>query len=56
MRAMVVSKFGVSYRIHPQGGVISTEDLKVCFNFLIDLFCFSIGLGMIGSRQGEIVV
>ena len=56
MRAVVVSTFSVSYRICPRGGVIFTEDSKVCFNFLIDPFCFSIRLGMIGGRQGEIVV
>ena len=56
MRVVVVSEFSVSYQICPQGGVISTEDLKVCCNFLVDLFCFSVGLGVIGSREGEIVV
>ena len=56
MRAVVVNKFGMSYQICPQGGVISIEDSKVCFNFLIDPFCFSLRLGMIGGRQGDIVV
>ena len=56
MRAVLVNEFGESYQIHPQGGIISTEDLKVCFNFLVDLFCFSVRLGVIGSREGEIIV
>ena len=56
VRAMVVSEFYVGYQIRPRGGVISAEDPKVCFNFLVDPFCFSVGLGMIGGRQGEIVV
>ena len=56
MRVVVVGKFSMSYRIRPQDGVISTEDLKVRFNFLVDSLCFSVGLGMVGSRQGEIVV
>ena len=56
MRAVVVSEFSVSYQICPQGGVISAEDSKVCFNFLVDPFHFSIRLGVIGSREGEVVV
>ena len=51
-----MSEFGVSYRIHPQSGVVSTEDPRVCFNFLVDLFSFPIRLGVIGFREGEIVV
>ena len=33
-----------------------TEDLKVCFNLLVDTFHFSVGLGMIGSGQGEVII
>ena len=56
MRVVVVSEFGMSYRICPRGGVISTEDSKVCFNFLVDPFHFSVRLEVIGSREGEVVV
>ena len=36
--------------------MISTEDLKICFNFLVDPFSLPVRLGVIGSREGEIVV
>ena len=32
------------------------EDLKVRFNLLVDTFCFTIRLGVIGSGEGEIIV
>ena len=53
---MVVGKFGMRYRLCPQDGVISTEYLKVGFNFLVDSFHFSVRLGMIGSREVEVIV
>ena len=56
MRVVVVSEFGMSYQICPQDGIISTEDPEVCFNFLVDPFCFCVRLGVIGGREGEIVV
>ena len=40
---VVVGKLGI--------GIISTEDLKVGFNFLVDLFSFSVGLGVIGGGE-----
>ena len=56
MGAVVMSKFGKSYRVSPRGGVISAEDSKVSFNLLIDSFGFSVGLGMVRGGQGEVVV
>ena len=56
MRAVVVSKFGVSNRICPSGRAISTEDSKVCFYFLVDSFRFSISLGMVGGRESEVIL
>ena len=53
---MVVGKFSIRYQLCPQGEVISTEDSKVGFDFLVDLFTFSVGLGVIGSREEEVIV
>ena len=53
---VVMGKFGESYRVSPRGGVISAEDSKVSFNLLIDSFSFSVRLGMVRGRQGEVVV
>ena len=51
MRAVIVGEFGVGDVISPRSGVVPTEDPKVCFYFLVYSFGFSIGLGMVGSRE-----
>ena len=32
------------------------KDLKVCFNLLVDMFHFTVGLKVVCSREGEVVV
>ena len=39
----------------PALGVVGTKYLKIGFNFLIGLFCLSIGLWMVGSGEFNIV-
>ena len=56
VRAVVVSKFHVGNLISPGTRVGSTEDLKVSFNFLVDMFHLTIRLRVIGSREGEVVI
>ena len=46
---MVVGKLCMSNEIGPGGWLISTENAKVHFNFLIDTFGFSICLWVIGG-------
>ena len=46
----------MSNGIGPGGWLISTENAKVCFNFLIDMFSFSICLWVIGGQEGKIVL
>ena len=53
---VIVGKLSMRYRICSQDGIISTEDLKVSFDFLVDSFSFSIRLGVVGGREGEVVV
>ena len=53
---VVVGKLHMGDFIGPGTRVAATEDLKVCFNFLIDSFSFAIRLRMVGSGKGEIVV
>ena len=53
---MIVSKFCVRYFVSLGTRVGPTEGLKVCFNLLVDTFCLTISLRMIGSGEGEVVV
>ena len=56
VRAVIVSEFGMRDIISPRSRIVSTEDLKTYFNFLVYLFSLSIGLGMIGGEKGAIVL
>ena len=47
-----MSKFGMGDVISPRPGVVSAEDLKACFDFLVYPFSFSIRLGVVGSGEG----
>ena len=51
-----MDEFCVGDLVGPGTWVASTEDPKICFNFLVDMFCFAVGLRMIGGGQGEVVV
>ena len=53
---VIVGKFSVRDFVCPGTRVGSTEDSKICFNLLVDMFCFTIRLGVIGGGEGEIVV
>ena len=53
---MVVGELCMRDFIGPGTWIGSTEDLKVCLNLLVDTFCFTIRLGVIGSREGEVVI
>lgn len=50
---MIVSKFGMGDEICPRGGVISTVDSQICFDFLVYSFHFSIGLWVISGGKGQ---
>ena len=52
MGVVIVSKFGVGNVISPGSGVVSAEDPKVCFDFLVYSFGFPIRLGVIGGGEG----
>ena len=56
MRVVVVGKLCMGDLVSPGTWVKSIEDLKVCFNLLVDVFCFAIRLRVIGGGEGEIVV
>ena len=51
-----MGEFGVRDFICPGTGVGPAEDLKVRFNLLVDTFCFTVRLGVIGGGEGKIVV
>ena len=42
MRVVIVSEFGMGDVIGPGSRVVPTEDLKVCFDFLVCPFSFSV--------------
>ena len=52
VRAVIVGKLSVGDVIGPRSRVVSTEDPKVCFDFLVYSFSFSVRLGMVGGRKG----
>ena len=52
---MIVSKFCMGDVISPGPGVISTEDLKVSFKFLVYSFGFSIRLRVVGGGEGKVI-
>ena len=56
MRAVIVGEFCVGDRFGPRCGVIAAEDTKISLDFLIDSFCFSVRLRVIGGGEGKIVV
>ena len=51
-----MGEFCMEAQLCPQSGIVSTEDLEIGFNFLIDSFSFSIGLGVVGGREREIII
>ena len=51
-----MGKFGMRDFICPGTRVGPTEDPEVHFNLLVDTFCFTVRLGVVGSGEGEIIV
>ena len=51
-----MGKFSVGNGVGPSGGLVSTENAEVCFNFLVDAFSFSISLWMVGGGEGEVIL
>ena len=49
-------KLGSGKEVHPFLRVVGIEDTKVCFNFLIDLFCVSVHLRVICSGEFDVIV
>ena len=52
VRAVIVGEFGMGDIICPRSGVVSTEDSKVRFDFLVYSFGFSVRLGVVGGGEG----
>ena len=49
---MIVGEFCEGNVLCPRSGIGATEDPKVGFYFLVDLFSFPISLRVIGSGEG----
>ena len=54
--AVIVGEFGVRDFVCPGTRVGPAEDPKVRFNLLVNTFCFTVRLGVVGGGQGEVVV
>ena len=55
MREMIVGEFGKSDVLSPGSRIAATKDLKVSLHFLIDMFSFPIGLGVISGGKGKFI-
>ena len=53
---MVVGKLCMGDFISLGTWVGPAEDPKVCFNLLVDVFCLTVGLRVVGGGKGEVVV
>ena len=53
---VVVGKLYMGDLISLGTQVRSTEDLKVHFDFLVNMLCFTVGLRMVDSGKGEVIV
>ena len=49
-------KLGSGKKVRPFLRVVGTEDVEICFNLLIGLFCLSIRLRVICGGEFDIVV
>ena len=56
VRAVVVREFGMGNRLGPRCGIIAAEEAKVSFYFLVHSFSFAIGLWMVSSGKGKVVM
>ena len=56
MGVVVVCRFHMGNFISSGSGVRSTKDPQIDFNFLVDLFDFSIRLRMVGGGEEKIIV
>ena len=52
MGTNVVGKFSKWKEVCPIIGLVVAKDMEELFNFLVDMFCFSISLRVKGSGQG----
>ena len=56
VRVVVVCEFCMGNFVSPGSRVRSTEDPQIGFNFLVDLFCFSLRLRIVGSREEKVII
>ena len=56
VRAVIVGEFCMGDLVSPGTRVGPAEDPKVGFNLLVDTFCFTIGLKVVGGREREVII
>jgi len=56
VRVVVVGEFGQRDLFGPRRQVCSTEDVEVGFDFLVNLFGFSVSLRVVSGGEGEVII
>ena len=56
MGSRVVLEFGCREEVRPPSGVIGAEDMEICFNLLVGLFCLSVHLWVVSGGKSDIVL
>ena len=49
-------EFGCREEVRPPSGVIGAEDMEICFNLLVGLFCLSVHLWVVSGGKSDIVL
>ena len=56
VEVVIVGEFGIRDFVCPGTRVGPAKDLKVCLNFLVNTFCFTVRLRVIGGGEGEVII
>ena len=56
VRVVVVDELHMGDLVGPGTRIGPVEDPEVCFNLLVDTFCFTVGLWVICSGEGEVII
>ena len=49
-------EFGGREEVKPVLGVVGVKDSEISFDLLVSVFCLSIGLGVVGSGEFNVVL
>ena len=55
VRVVIVYEFCEGNVLSPRCRVRAAEDSKICFDFLVDSFCFAVSLGVVRGGEGKFI-